>query len=97
MTEQLALSWLLSFPGSSDGKESVCNAEDRGSILGSRQPPGEGNGNPLQYSCLGNPKDRGAWRATVSGVTNMSDMAEPLTPSKSGPFLAAEALRQPTF
>ena len=41
---------------------------DMGSIPGSQRSPGGGNGNPLQYSCLGNPKDRGAWRATVQGV-----------------------------
>ena len=45
---------------SADGKESVCNAGDSGLIPGSRRSPGEGNGNPLQYSCLGNPMDRGA-------------------------------------
>ena len=50
------------------GKESACNAEDVGLIHGSGRSPGEGNGNPLQYSCLGNPTDRGAWRATVHGV-----------------------------
>ena len=57
------------FPGGSDGKESACNAEDLGSIPWSRRFPGEGNSNPLQYSCLGNPMDRGAWQATVHGVT----------------------------
>ena len=45
-----------------------CNAGDAGSIPGSGRSPGEGNGNPLQYSCLGNLTDRGAWRATVHGV-----------------------------
>ena len=44
------------------------DARDAGSIPGSGKSPGEGNGNPLQYSCLGNPMDRGAWRATVHGV-----------------------------
>ena len=48
----------------SDSKESVCNAGDPGSIQGLGRPPGEGNGNSLQYSCLGNPMDRGAWQAT---------------------------------
>ena len=47
------------FPGGSDGTESACNAEDPGLIPGSGISPGEGNGNPLQYSCLGNPMDRG--------------------------------------
>ena len=45
------------------------NAGDMGWVLGLARSPGEGNGNPLQYSCLGNPMDRGAWRATVHGVT----------------------------
>ena len=43
--------------------------ETLGLIPGSGRSPGEGNGNPLQYSCLGNPKDRGAWRATIHGIT----------------------------
>ena len=49
------------FPGGSDGKASACNAGDPGSIPGSGRSPGEGNGNPLQQSCLENPMDRGAW------------------------------------
>ena len=59
----------LGFPGDSDGKESACNAGDLGSIPGSGRSPGEGNGYPLQYSCLENPMDRVAWQATVHGVT----------------------------
>ena len=58
----------MSFPGSSDGKASACNAEDLGSILGSGRSLGKGNGNLLQYSCLENPMDGGAWQATVHGV-----------------------------
>ena len=50
-------------------KESAYNAGDPGSIPGSGRSPGEGNGNPLLYSCLENPMDRGAWWATVHGVT----------------------------
>ena len=57
------------FLGGSNGKESACNAGDPGSIPGSGRSPGEENGNPLQYSCLGNPMDRGTWWATVHGVT----------------------------
>ena len=57
------------FPGGSGGKESVCNAGDLGSVPGSGRSPGEENGNPLQYSCLGNHMDRGACWATVHGVT----------------------------
>ena len=56
------------FPVGSDGKESVCSARDPDSILGLGRSPEEGNGNPLHYSCLKNPMDRGAWRATVHGV-----------------------------
>ena len=59
------------FPHNSVGKKSACNAGDLGSIPGSRRSPGEGNGNPLQYSCLENPMDRGTWRATVHGVTRV--------------------------
>ena len=55
-------------PSSSVSKSSVCNAGDPGLILGSGRSPGEGNGNPFQYSCLENHMDRGAWRATVYGV-----------------------------
>ena len=61
----------MGFPVSSVGKESACNAEDPGSIPGLGRSPGEGNGNPLQYSCLENPIDRAAWRATVHGVTRV--------------------------
>ena len=52
---------VLDFPGSSDGKASACNAGDLGSIPGSGKSPREGNGNPLQYSCLENPMDGGGW------------------------------------
>ena len=59
----------LVFPGGSDGKDSTCSAGDLGLIPGSGQSPGAGHGNPLQYSCLENSMDRGAWWATVHGVT----------------------------
>ena len=69
--------WFLWFPGSSDGKESVWNAGDPGLIPGSGMSPAEGRGNPLQWSCLENPMDWGAWGATVHGVakrqTRLSD------------------------
>ena len=55
-------------PCGSDGKESACNAGDPGSIPGSGISPGEGNSNPLQYSCLKNPMERGAWKVTVRRV-----------------------------
>ena len=70
----------MTFPlqyGGSEGKASVCDAGDPGSNPGLGRSPGEGNGNPLQYSCLENPMDRGAWRAIVHGVaksrTQLSD------------------------
>ena len=65
------------FPAGSDSEESTCNAGNLGSIPVSGRTPVEGNGNPLQYSCLENPMVRGAWRATVHGVaksrTQLSD------------------------
>ena len=61
----------MGFPHSSISKESACNAEDLGLIPGSGRSPGEGNGYLLQYSCLGNPMDRGAWWATVQGVARV--------------------------
>ena len=64
----------LGFLGGSDGKESACNVGDLGSIRGSGRSPEEENGNfPLQYSCLGNPINRGAWQATVHKVAKESD------------------------
>ena len=59
------------FPCSAVGKESACSAADLGSIPGSGRSPGEGNGNPLQYSCLENPIHRGAWWAIVHGVARV--------------------------
>ena len=59
---------LLGFPGGSDGKESACNTGNPGLITGSGRSPGEGDGNPLQYSCLENHMDKGAWSAAVHGV-----------------------------
>ena len=65
------------FPGGSDSKASACNAGDTDSTPESGRSPGEGSGNPLQYSCLENPMDGGAWWATVHGVarsrTRLSD------------------------
>ena len=56
------------FPGGSESKESARSAGEPGSVLGSGRPPGEGNGSPLQHSCLESPMDRGAWRAAGRGV-----------------------------
>ena len=73
----------MGFPGGSEGKASACDAGDPGLIPGSGRSPGEGNGNPLQYSCLENPMDRGAWWATVHRVaksqTGLSDYTYLLT------------------
>ena len=59
---------MFAFPGGSEGKESVSSTGDPGLIPGSGRSSGEGNGNPLKYSCLENPMDGGAWQATVHGV-----------------------------
>ena len=70
------------FPDGSDGKESAYNAGDPSLIPGSGRSPGEGNGNPLQYSCLENSMDRGAWWATVHEVAEL-DMTERLIPTNT--------------
>ena len=74
-TEQLTLSLSFcickGFPSGSVGKESACNAGVPSLIPGLEGSPGEGNSNPLQYSCLRNPMDRGAWQATVHGVATI--------------------------
>ena len=64
----------MSFPGGSDGKASACNAGDLGLISGLGRSPGEGNGNPLQYSCLENPTDRGysSWGQKEWDTTSLS-------------------------
>ena len=64
----MVTSFKKGFPGGSESKESACNAGDPGSIPGSGRSPREDNGNPLQYSCLENPMDRGAWQAIVHRV-----------------------------
>ena len=69
---------MIPFPGGSDSKESAYSVRDLGLIPRSGRSPGEGNGNPLQYSCLDNSMERGAWHATVHRVTE-SDMTEQLT------------------
>ena len=66
----------MGFPGFSIGKESTCNAGDTGSIAESGRSPGGGHGNPLHYSCLEDPEDRGVWWATVLGVAKESDTTE---------------------
>ena len=85
-SKTLILDTPLDFPGGSDGKASVYNAGDLGSSPGLGRSPGEGNGNPLQYYCLGNPMDRGGWQATVCGVaksrTRLSDFTFTLERSR---------------
>ena len=75
---------LIWFPWWQEGKESVWNMGDLGLILGSGRSTGEGNGNPLQCSCLGNLMDRGAWLATVHEVAE-SDIGERLTHTHAMP------------
>ena len=64
----------MGFSGGSDGEESACNGGDMGSIPGLGRCPEEGNGYPLQYSCLGNTMERGPWWAIVNGAVKESDM-----------------------
>ena len=89
------------FPGDSVSKESACNAGDPGSILGLGRSPRGGNGNPSLYSCLGNPMDRGDWRATVHEVArvghnwglNLPTKKKPKSTFCNFPFLSSA---QPT-
>ena len=67
------------FPRWFSGKESVCNSGNVSSVSGLGRSPGEGNGSPFQYSCLENSKDRGAWQATVHGVTESDTIYRPNT------------------
>ena len=69
----------MGFPGGSGAKNPSADAGDVGSIPGSGRAPGEGNGNPLQFSCLEKPMDRGAWQVTVHGVAKSSDITERLS------------------
>ena len=70
---------VICFPGGADGKVSACNVGDLGLIPGLGRSPGQGNGNLLHYSCLGNPMDRRGWQATVHGVVKESDITEQLS------------------
>ena len=76
----------MGFPGGSEGKVSVCNAGDLGLTPGSGRSPGEGNGNPLQYSCLENPMDREAWQTTVYGITKSQTTMSDFTFTFTHPF-----------
>ena len=79
MKELFPLKSQKGFPGGSEVKASACNAEDLGLIPESERSPGEGNGNPLQYSCLENPMDGGAWWATVHWVAKSQILLSNLT------------------
>jgi len=88
------------FPGRSDGKEFSCNPGDLGSILGAGRSPGEGNGYPLQYSCLESSMDRGAWWAMVDGVaknrtwlSNYHFLAQKYTDQQFGLFSYGDLCR----
>ena len=74
------------FPGGLNGKETACHAGDMGSILGLGRCPGEGNGNPLQYSCPENPVDIGVWRAPVHSLSK-SQTTEQLTHTDTQPYI----------
>ena len=65
--------WWIDFPGGSNGKEFAYNTGDLGSIPMSGRSPGEGNGTPLQYSCLENPMDRGAWKLQSKGLQRVTE------------------------
>ena len=77
MTVWLSSTFTLGFPGGSDSKESAHSVGDSGLIPGSGRSPAEGNGNPLQYSCLENPTDGRRWQTVVHGVTEL-DITEQL-------------------
>ena len=75
LKRRIRTNYLMGFPGGSVVKNLPANAGDSGSIPGSERHPGKGNVNPLQYSCLGNPMNKGPWQATVHGVAKESDMS----------------------
>ena len=93
----------ISLSGGSEVKASACNAGDLGLIPGSGRSPGEGNGNPLQYSCLENPMDGETWWATVHGVAesdtterlHFSDIYQDIFPNLSMPLLCKEGRFSP--
>ena len=87
---------ILGFPGGAVAKTLPVNAGDAGSISGSGKFPAEGNGNPLQYSCLGNAMDKGAWHAGVHGVTkSRTRLSDETTTAILSSFLFSS--KQPPF
>ena len=88
MKELFPLKSQKGFPGGSEVNASACNAEDLGLIPESERSPGEGNGNPFQYSCLENSMDGGAWQATVHGVAKSRTQLSNFTIDGTKDFLA---------
>ena len=82
----------MAFSGSLVGKESACSAGDPGSITGTGRSPGEGNGKPLQHSCLENPVDREAWPATVDGIARVGHELVTQPPPPPGDSEGQESL-----
>ena len=90
------VTWMrIKNPHSSVGKESACSTGDLGSIPGLGRSPGEGDGNPLQYSCLGHPMDRGAWQATVHRVTRVGHILVTKPPPPPRRWTQEDSLRVP--
>jgi len=85
------------FPGGSDGKESSCNAGDLGSISGLGRYPGGGQGNPLQFSCLGNPHGQRSLVGYSPWVLKESDMTEQLSTSLPGPCISFTRINPGAF
>ena len=84
--EWLPTSVFMGFPGGSDSKESACNVEDLGLIPGLGRSLEEGNGNPIQYSCLDNPVDRRSWHAAVHRVAKSQTRLSNLAPRQTFQF-----------
>ena len=83
----------MGFSGGSDGKASACNVGDLGSILRLERSPGEENGNPLQYSCMENSMDRGAWQAIVHGVAKSQTRLSNFTSSQHFSFPSDDSVQ----
>ena len=93
----ISLAHILGFPGSSSGKESTCNVGDLGLVPDLGRSPGEGNGNPLQYSCLENSMDGGAWQATVLGLAKSWTRLSNFTLTFKGYGVISSAILQALF
>ena len=82
------------FPGGSDGKESACNARNLSLLPGFKRSSGKGNGDPLQYSCLENPRDGGAWWASVYGVAQSQTRLKRPSSNSSSTSLVAQMVKR---